>query len=207
MADETTLDADDVARPEAPVLTLPPDEAALLRAEYARAGVILEYGSGGSTVLAGGMAGKRVFSVESDAGWIGKMQGWFATHPPVSPVVMHHADIGPTVAWGRPADETAFRKWPGYANSVWDRRDFAHPDVVLVDGRFRAACLLTVALRITRPVTVLFDDYKRRKPYHAVEALVRPVAMAGRMARFEVAPMVLPPERLGWLVGLYLKPL
>jgi hypothetical protein len=136
-----------------------------------------------------------------------RMQGWFAAHPPVSPVVMHHADIGPTVAWGRPADETQFRKWPGYANSVWDRADFAHPDVVLVDGRFRAACLMTVALRITRPVTLLFDDYKRRKPYHAVEALVRPVAMAGRMARFDLVPMALPPDRLGWLVGLFLKPL
>jgi hypothetical protein len=207
LAEETTLDAEDEARPDAPVLTLPPAEAALLRAEYARAGVILEYGSGGSTVLAGGMAGKRVFSVESDAGWIGKMQGWFATHPPVSPVVMHHADIGPTTAWGRPADETQFRKWPRYANSVWDRADFSHPDVVLVDGRFRAACLMIVALRITRPVTVLFDDYKRRKPYHAVEALVRPVAMAGRMARFDLVPMMLPPDRLGWLVGLFMKPL
>lgn len=200
-------DGEHEARPDAPVLTLPPDEAALLRAEYARAGVILEYGSGGSTVLAGGMAGKRVFAVESDAGWVAKMQGWFAANPPVSPVTLHHADIGPTVAWGRPEDETQFRKWPGYATSVWDRKDFAHPDVVLIDGRFRAACLMTVALRIIRPVTVLFDDYKRRKPYHAVEDLIRPVAMAGRMARFEVAPMVLAPERLGWLVGLYLKPL
>lgn len=200
-------DGEDAARPDAPVLTLPPTEAAMLRAEYERAGVILEYGSGGSTVLAGSMAGKRVFSVESDAGWIGKMQGWFAAHPPVSPVVMHHADIGPTTAWGRPADETQFRKWPGYAHSVWDRADFAHPDVVLVDGRFRVACLLTVALRISRPVTLLFDDYKRRKPYHAVEQIVRPVAMAGRMARFDLVPMALPPERLGWLVGLFLKPL
>lgn len=203
MADEP----DDAARPEAPVLTLPAAEAALVQAEYARAGTILEYGSGGSTVLAGSMAGKRVFSVESDAAWVARMQDWFAANPPVSPVVLHHADIGPTVAWGRPADETQFRKWPGYANSVWDRPDFAHPDVVLVDGRFRAACLMTVALRILRPVTVLFDDYLRRKPYHAVESLVRPSAMAGRMARFELEPMTLPADRLGWLVGLFLKPL
>lgn len=200
-------DADLTPRPDAPVLTLPPDEAALLRAEYRRAGVILEYGSGGSTVLAGAMPGKQVFSVESDAAWVARMQGWFVENPPASPVVMHHADIGPTVAWGRPADETQFRKWPGYANSVWDRADFAHPDVVLVDGRFRAACLMTVALRILRPVTVLFDDYTRRKPYHAVERLVQPTGFAGRMARFDLVPMAFPADRLGWLVSLFLKPL
>lgn len=193
--------------PTRPELTLPPEEAALVQAEYERAGVILEYGSGGSTVLAGEMTGKRVFSVESDAGWIGMMRGWFAANPPVSDVTLHHADIGETRQWGRPVDESQIRHWPGYALSVWDRKDFAHPDVVLVDGRFRPACLLTVALKCLRPVTVLFDDYAPRKPYHAVERLLKPVAMAGRMARFEVAPMTLPPDRLAWLVGLYLKPL
>ena len=203
MADDT----EDPPRPDAPVLTLPPEEAAVLRAEYARAEVILEYGSGGSTVLAASLPGKRIFSVESDAGWIERMAAWFRGNPAVSPVHLHHADIGPTAAWGRPADDSAIRAWPGYALSVWERRDFRHPDVVLIDGRFRPACLLTVALRCIRPVTVLFDDYRRRKPYHTVERLLRPVAMVGRMARFEVQPMTLSADRLGWLVNLYLKPL
>lgn len=192
---------------ERPQLTLPEAEAALVHEEYARAGVILEYGSGGSTVLAGSMPGKQVFSVESDLRWAQRMKRWFRDNPPASRVVVHHADVGPTVGWGKPADEIAFRKWPSYPNSVWDRRDFAHPDVVLIDGRFRAACLLTVALRILRPVTVLFDDYRDRKPYHVVEQLLPPSGLVGRMARFEVAPLTLPPKRLQWLIGLYLKPL
>jgi hypothetical protein len=50
------------------VLTLPADEARLLQDHYARAGVVLEYGSGGSTLLAARL-GKQVFSVESDAAW------------------------------------------------------------------------------------------------------------------------------------------
>ena len=51
-----------ITRPE---LTLPEAEAALLRETYDRAGVILEYGSGGSTVLAAEQPGKTVPSVES----------------------------------------------------------------------------------------------------------------------------------------------
>ncbi|GGE03411.1 hypothetical protein SAMN05421774_101624 [Gemmobacter megaterium] len=203
--------AQDGAAPAAvqqrPELTLPQAEAALVRATYDQAGVILEYGSGGSTVMAAEMPGKTVFSVESDHGWLTMMEGWFAANPPASTVRMHHGDIGPTGAWGRPADETTFRKWPGYALSVWDRPDFVQPDVVLIDGRFRAACLMTVALRTTRPVTVLFDDYTERKPYHTVETLLPRAGTVGRMVRFEVAPMALPPERLQWLVGLYQRPL
>jgi len=196
--------ADVLTRPE---LTLPAAEAAALHAAYAQAGVILEYGSGGSTVMAAEMPGKRVFSVESDIDWMKMMRRWFRANPPLSPVVVHQAGIGATARWGKPLDDSDYAKWPNYPNSVWDRDDFAHPDVVLIDGRFRPACLMTVALRILRPVTVLFDDYRSRKAYHTVEDLLKPTEMIGRMARFDVAPMTLPPARLSWLVGLFLKPL
>lgn len=179
----------------------------MVRRYYEQAEVILEYGSGGSTVLAGDMPGKTITSVESDRAWVDMMKGWFRANPPASAVQMHHADIGPTEAWGRPASERHFRKWPGYALSVWALRGFRQPDVVLVDGRFRPACLMTVALRTRRPVTVLFDDYIDRKPYHTVEALLKPAEITGRMARFEVEPMTLSPKRLQWLVGLYQRPL
>jgi len=46
----------------------------------------------------------------------------------------------------------------------------------------------------------LFDDYIDRKMYHAVEDLIRPKAMIGRMAQFDLTPMTLPPERLGWFI-------
>jgi hypothetical protein len=196
----------DLAPPDRPTLTLPPEAAEVLRAAYAGAGVILEYGSGGSTILAGEMPGKRVFSVESDADWARRMRGWFVANPPAAEVTIHHANIGPTREWGHPANDRQFRRWPGYANSVWEREDFVHPDVVLVDGRFRAACLMTVAMRIRRPVTVLFDDYLSRDAYHKVEALLKPAAMAGRMARFDLTPQPFPVDRLGWLIGLFLKP-
>lgn len=192
---------------ERPELTLPPEAAELLRMEYDRATVILEYGSGGSTLLAAEMTGKQVFTVESDRGWINMMRAWLAAYPPLSQVEIHHADIGPTKKWGHPKDETYWRRFIGYPLSVWDRPDFIHPDVVLIDGRFRVGCFLATLMRITRPVTVLFDDYTGRKPYAVVEEFFKPTGFADRMARFEVEPRIPTSSEFGRWAALMQKPL
>ncbi|MFN7223570.1 MAG: hypothetical protein ACK4MS_06110 [Paracoccaceae bacterium] len=188
-----------------PVLTLPEVEASALADALRRAIVVLEYGSGGSTVLAAEM-GKTVISVESDAEWLAGMQNWFDAHPPKGQVVLHHADIGPTGKWGTPTGPKSFRNFPGYALDIWDDPRFSHPDFVLIDGRFRPACLLATAFRISRPVTVLFDDYAMRDPYHGIEAMFRPVAMHGRMAEFHLKPTAIPANKLAWVMGWFLKP-
>ncbi|NGM47643.1 hypothetical protein G5B31_19090 [Rhodobacter sp. SGA-6-6] len=178
-----------------PELTLPPAEAAAYAEALAGAGAVLEYGSGGSTLLAA-EAGAEVWSVESDAAWAARMRGWLAGHPAPGRVHLLHADIGPTRDWGHPVDDAAFRRWPDYALKVWDAPGFRHPEVVLVDGRFRLACFLTVAYRIARPVTLFFDDYAPRPAYHKAAELVAPAALIGRMARFDLTPQILTPDRL-----------
>ena len=192
--------------PVRPELTLPLAEAEAVRAGFAQANVILEYGSGGSTVLAAELPGKVTFSVESDAEWLAKMQAYFTAFEPVSPVHLHFGDIGPTRAWGHPKDEVAFRKWPDYPMSVWALPGFLHPDLVLIDGRFRAACFLTCLFRSSKPMTVLWDDYIDRPFYHRVEELVKPAQIIGRMARFEILPTPLPIDRLAWVIETYLRP-
>ena len=188
---------------ERPKLTFPPDEAAWVEEVYDAARVILEYGSGGSTVLAGEKLGCRVFSVESDKNWCENLERWFEENPPLADVRLHHADIGKTKAWGNPVNEKHWRKFANYPISVWDRDDFAQPDVVLIDGRFRAACFLTVMLRTNSPATVLFDDYKNRPNYHVVEDYVKPAEMRGRMARFEVQPRSFPTEDMAKIFEIF----
>jgi hypothetical protein len=190
-----------IARPK---LTMPEAEGQLLRLAYAEGDVILEYGSGGSTVVAAEMAGKTVFSVENDAEWLAMMQGYFAQNPPLADLTLLHADTGPTKAWAFPKGEKNFRDWPGYPLKVWDLPAFRHPDVVLIDGRFRAGCFLTTLFRITQPTLVLWDDYKDRREYHRVETLVKPTEMVGHMALFELTPMAVPPERLLWIMETFL---
>lgn len=197
--------AQDLSRTGAPVLTMPAAEADWLCATYRGSKVILEYGSGGSTVLAAGMAGTTVFSVESDADWADRMAAYFAENPPVGTVHLHPVDIGPTGKWGAPRSNGGWRRYHRYPVSVWDRADFVQPDLILIDGRFRAACLLTAMMRTTRPVTVLFDDYAGRAPYHAVERWITPVERRGRMARFEVTPWAMPPADLGRVLDIFVQ--
>lgn len=190
-----------------PALTLPPAEADAVRAAYAAAGTILEYGSGGSTVLAGDMAGKRVFSIESDKSWAAMMTAWFEAHKPAAKVRVIHADIGPTVEWGHPEDDRAWKRFAKYPLGIWEGDRMGQPDVVLVDGRFRLGCVLATAFHTQKPVPLLFDDYVQRKHYHAIEQVVgAPQEIIGRMARFEIAPMAVPVERLSWVIKAMTNP-
>ena len=194
-----------ISRPE---LTLPEAEAERLRAAYEGAGVVLEYGSGGSTVMAAEMPGKTVFSVESDRDWAEMMLGWFKANPPAtgSDAKVIWVDIGPTKEWGHPAKASKHLRFAQYPLAVWDMDGFSQPDVVLVDGRFRTGCVMATAFRTQKPVTVLVDDYKRRKAYHKVEEFLGVPRMTGRMAEFEVTPMLPPPARLLEIVEMMTRP-
>ncbi|MEZ5797141.1 MAG: hypothetical protein R3D63_06470 [Paracoccaceae bacterium] len=189
-----------------PALTMPAAEAAALRAAYETAGTVLEYGSGGSTVMAA-EAGAEVWAVESDPDWAAMMQAFLAETPTPGRAHIAHIDIGPTRDWGHPRDESRIRHWPDYALKIWETAGFRHPDVVLVDGRFRLGCFLTVAYRITRPVTLFFDDYTGRPAYHRAERLQPPTGVTGRMARFDLPPHTLTPDRVRAYVKALSQPL
>ncbi|MEO0465150.1 MAG: hypothetical protein AAF216_01300 [Pseudomonadota bacterium] len=172
----------------APVMTFPDQVRAHVERCYAKARIILEYGSGGSTVLAAGQPGKFIQSVESDFDWAMNMRSHLDEIGAASPVVIYPIDIGPVGMWGRPIDGSNWQKFQRYPNDIWDQPFFRHPDLVLIDGRFRPACFATVCIRITRPVRLLFDDYLDRPEYHGVETLAKPARMIGRMAEFQLEP-------------------
>ncbi|SLN13552.1 hypothetical protein PEL8287_00534 [Roseovarius litorisediminis] len=195
-----------ISRPE---MIMPEAEANALRVAYAAADVILEYGAGGSTIMAAEMPGKRIFSVESDKDWAMMMRDWFAQTAPAkdTQVDVIWADIGPTKAWGHPVDHSGWQQYARYPLGVWNLPEFLQPDVVLVDGRFRPGCAIATALRTTKPVTMLVDDYKRRKQYHRIESFLgAPRRLIGRMAEFEVTPMPVPADRLLNIIEMMTRP-
>lgn len=183
-----------------PAPFMPEAETVHLSQSYSDATVILEYGSGASTELGARMPGKYIMSVESDRQWARDLREKLSVPEVVSPVVVHHADVGKTGPWGKPVDTKAWRRFPFYPNEVWDQSWFRHPDLVLIDGRFRTACFVTVLMRAEKPVRVLFDDYGVRPLYHQVEALLKPRAMIGRMAEFWVEPNQIDRHKVGLLV-------
>ncbi|GGL78792.1 hypothetical protein [Wenxinia marina] len=188
----------------ADTVTMPAAEYDCLVEAYRDAGVILEYGSGHSTVMASRLPDKLVFSVESDRDWAMRLQARIDAEAPPSPAVVYHVDIGETGDWGRPKSDRAWHRFHHYPNRIWDEPFFRHPDLVLIDGRFRAACFATICLRITRPVRLLFDDYTTRPVYQDVERLAEPVRFVGRMAEFHLQPgLARLPEDLSFVLGLY----
>lgn len=171
-----------------PEIHMPAPEAEVLRAAYRGARLIGEYGSGGSTAFAATETGARLVSIESDRAWVAQLQAWLDGQGVGGDrIELRHCDIGPTGPWGRP---TALKHWTRfwqYPYALWQDPDF-QPDLVLIDGRFRTACLAACALHCRKPLTVLFDDYAERAYYHEVEEILPRAALTGRLARFEIEP-------------------
>ena len=92
-----------------PDLTLPKAEAAWLAEFYGVAGTILEYGSGGSTVLAAEMPGKTVYSVESDLAWAADMAAYFEENPVASVFDIRKASR--LLGWEPQFDWRELEKW------------------------------------------------------------------------------------------------
>ena len=188
-----------------PDASFPEDVVSHLLRRYGQARVILEYGSGGSTLLASRIPDKFVMSVESDPDWALRMQWEIDTAALPSPAVVYPVDIGPTGAWGRPRDPDAWTRFHRYPLAIWDEPFFRPPDVILIDGRFRAACFATALMRITRPVIVLFDDYTVRPQYHQVERFAEPVQIIDRMAEFHLTPQSFPKEAATAVVSAFFQ--
>lgn len=174
--------------PFRPKLTFPKPVIERVFYEYERATNILEYGTGGSTVLAAEMDQKKIVAVESDKDWAINLRKYLDNSPSTksSPSIIH-ADIGPTGAWGHPASSEHWAKYCNYPLLPWGGIEKFVPDVVLIDGRFRAACFLTSVLMIETETVILFDDYFGRERYKVIEDFVSPVEAVERMAIFRVS--------------------
>lgn len=171
-----------MAAPDLEHVQMSAAERARLETELRKASAYFELGMGGSSLMAVRAGIEQMVSVDSDGAWVQAV----AAHPEIAPrcadgsVSILHADIGPVADWGRPADRSAVRKWSAYLSigwAEWARRG-TMPDLVLVDGRFRVACCLSVAaasahLPLEKIPCVLMHDVDDKRAYYrdALEAL------------------------------------
>ena len=129
---------------------------------------VLEYGCGGSTVFAASLGNCAVFSVESDANWLSKIEAEPVVREGISAarISLNYVNVGPTGPWGFPSDEDCRHLWPLYSEVPWTRRsDF---DLIFVDGRFRVACVLHAVLRAQTEALIVVHDFWNRPHYHVV---------------------------------------
>jgi hypothetical protein len=130
----------------------------------------LEYGCGGSTLLALQHSMGFIASVDTDPEWIAKLKANERVSKAVASHRLHfiHVDLGPVGEWGTPAGEKQIRSWPKYYSIPYIRFDWEF-DLILVDGRFRVPCLLTAALCAPDGCRVLIHDYGFRHNYSVAE--------------------------------------
>lgn len=148
----------------------------------------LEYGSGGSTILANRLVHTLV-SVESDGNFLSEVRRKLAEEGHHSMVKLLHVNIGLTLEWGMPVftkpTRRRVRRWEDYPTAPWRyfRSIGQQPDLILVDGRFRVACVLESLLSLSPSsnAEILLDDYAGRPHYSVVEQFAD-LQMVGRMA-------------------------
>jgi hypothetical protein len=168
-----------------------------------------EFGTGGSTLLASRAGFETLVGVESDPEWARKVR----EDPAIAPLVaagrasILHADIGPVGAWGSPVDRGMAERWPRYLATMWaewDRRGL-FPDLVLVDGRFRVACCLSVALLAAAarqaPLVLLHDVQDARPAYRRVFDAFHLEEQAGTLCVLSPRQRVSPAANLAGLLG------
>jgi hypothetical protein len=152
----------------------------------------LEFGSGGSTILAGRL-GIDTITVENDR-FFAK-----AVMKKLSPSAKNHMIVpyvGLTQHWGYPlfTKHTPRRlaRWRSYVDAPFEYLQHAtaqFPDLILVDGRFRRACALASCMHAQRAgakTTICVDDYSGRPEYISLEHKLGKPIMHGRMAMFHV---------------------
>lgn len=144
------------------------DELKLLHTKLESSTCYLEYGSGKSTEYVATLESlDLIVSVESDkAFWNDRVLS--------NPIVRKRIErgelkpifpnLGETGAWGVPTGDDLKFLWPNYALSPHNNNGF---DLILVDGRFRVACILASALALPE-CDILVHDFWQRKKYHIV---------------------------------------
>ncbi len=167
------------------------DSSSNFRTLMARAKSYVEYGAGGSTVLAD-RTDVPTITVEGDRYFAQAVQKKIRDRSSVELLV---ADIGTTVEWGAPMFKNLTPKrrarWLSYVDAPYKTLKSLNrslPDLVLVDGRMRRACALESirqAQEGDQAVTLCFDDYVPREHYKTVEDWLGKPQIVGRMAIFE----------------------
>jgi hypothetical protein len=153
------------------------NEQKLFKEYIANANIYMEFGSGGSTIAALINTNAKVYSVESSKEWINQM---FIKYDIITKsrdtgrLNLIHADIGPTGDWGAPlTDNKESGLFLSYTQEVFEKYpDVKLSDVVLIDGRFRVACLLYTLLNTGVDTLIMIHDFWNRPNYHIIKKYI-----------------------------------
>ena len=163
---------------DAPHLRSGVEHSLLNKVFTARLGNYLSFGIGGSTLSALRLNARRLVAVDTDESSVARIR----EHPEMAQAIavgqahILHVDLGPVGPWGMPKDASRRIEWPRYISITWKQWAALGemPDLVYVDGRFRIAACLSVALVQSRTARgsgdarVLFHDICDDRPEYTI---------------------------------------
>jgi hypothetical protein len=163
-----------------------PAERAAYSSLLKGAPLVVEFGCGGSTLLACQAGVPRIVSIESDKAWLANIQDALVFAPFLDRLCLLHGNVGETKHWGYPVEPVTRAQAANYHTAFWSFLDPVKPQaVVLVDGRFRVACALRSLMSTAPGSFVCFHDYAPRLYYHMLEEIFDPVQRVDDMAVFQ----------------------
>ncbi len=161
-------------------------ETDMLAAFMCCAGAYVEFGAGGSSVMASGLVRESIVSVDSSQEWLDKVAEACASRLVRPRGIL--ADIGPTAGFGHPQGDAHRDRWANYHTGVWTDGRLSNADLYLIDGRFRVACFLQAILRCRETSVVLIHDFQNRAEYHVVRGFASELARCENLSAFRPSP-------------------
>ena len=158
------------------------EEAALFVSFVKNSRDYVEFGTGGSTVLASKHVKNSIFSVDSSQEWLDQVSR--ACDSSQTKPQLRFVDVGPIGDWGFPTDGSAKPRWPDYHSAIWKVKQSSDADLYLVDGRFRVACFAQTVLHCKPNAIIGIHDFSSRPAYHCVREIAQEIATAGDMSFF-----------------------
>lgn len=169
------------------VVRASPDEVSALLDLMDKAVCYLEYGIGGSTLMALTAGVQSVTSVESDLEYIEHAINAYALRKFIdgSRLKVKHVYMGETKKWGYPRFAPEARQIEEYLSQAELGSPF---DLVFIDGRYRVAIAAAAYRHASLETVIAIHDYRSRPHYHQVEAFLTLQYEVGDLAVFRAAP-------------------
>jgi hypothetical protein len=164
-----------------------PPEIAEFRNRMALSQSYLEYGAGGTTLLACEMHVARIVSIETSLSFRTEIIDKYGLQPFMDSgrLAIHHANLGATGEWGFPLRAPQRSQVEEYL--AWPAR-IADFDLALIDGRYRIAAAASLYLAAKDGATIMIHDYANRPAYHVIEAFLDRIKAVDTLAIFAPRP-------------------
>jgi hypothetical protein len=149
----------------------------------------LEFGAGGSTLMAAYCNVRDIVSLDNAAMWqktVGEHEIWSKS---TSHVQQLHVGLGELGAYSRPKDNESYGDFIHYSHGALRYTQGAF-DVVLVDGRFRVACALIAIQRMDSQSALFVHDYDQGRGYDVLAEVLEIEKRVGQLVQFRLPGVI-----------------